>query len=63
MDSRSTIPEAPEDDLRQARRCQGRDPYLPAAKGIWWGKDELYFTCTDGGAIKHGQIYRLRPGA
>jgi secreted PhoX family phosphatase len=55
-------PEAPEDDLRQRGAANGATLFA-RGEGIWWGKDELYFTCTDGGAIKHGQIYRLRPGA
>ena len=26
------------------------------------GEGELYFTCTNGGAAKLGQIFRLKPG-
>ena len=54
-------PEAPDDDLRK-RGAQSGATLFARGEGIWWGKDELYFTCTDGGAIKHGQIFRLRPG-
>ena len=26
-------------------------------EGIWFGRNELYFTCTSGGAIRSGQIF------
>jgi uncharacterized protein len=53
-------PEAPEDDLRKRGAAKGATLFA-RGEGIWWGNDELYFTCTDGGAIKYGQIFRLRP--
>lgn len=31
-------------------------------EGIWYGKDEFYFTCTDGGSAKAGQVWRYVPG-
>ncbi len=54
-------PEAPDDDLRTRGAAKGATLFA-RGEGIWWGKDELYFACTDGGAAKYGQIYRLRPG-
>ena len=54
-------PEAPDDDLRKRGAAKGATLFA-RGEGIWWGKDELYFTCTDGGAAKYGQIFRLRPG-
>lgn len=54
-------PEAPEDDLRKRGAAKGATLFA-RGEGIWWGDGELYFTSTDGGAIKHGQIFRLRPG-
>ena len=54
-------PEAPDDDLRKRGVLAGATLFA-RGEGIWWGKDELYFTCTDGGAKKLGQIFRLRPG-
>ena len=54
-------PEAPDDDLRKRGAAKGATLFA-RGEGIWWGRDELYFACTDGGAIKHGQIFRLRPG-
>lgn len=53
-------PEAPEDDLRKRGAAKGATLFA-RGEGIWWGNDELYFTCTDGGSAKFGQIFRLRP--
>ncbi|WP_109260382.1 alkaline phosphatase PhoX [Hyphobacterium indicum] len=30
-------------------------------EGIWFGENELYFTCTDGGSARQGQIFRYIP--
>ena len=54
-------PEAPEDDLRKRGATKGATLFA-RGEGVWWGRDELYFACTDGGAAKYGQIYRLKPG-
>lgn len=32
-------------------------------EGIWFGDNELYFTCTDGGPARVGQIFRYIPSA
>lgn len=53
-------PEAPDDDLRKRGALAGATVFA-RGEGIWWGKGELFFTCTSGGAKKLGQIFRLRP--
>jgi secreted PhoX family phosphatase len=52
--------ESPEDDLRQRGAAAGATMFA-RGEGIWMGEGELYFTCTNGGAAKLGQIFRLRP--
>lgn len=53
-------PESPADDLRHRGARQGAAVFA-RGEGIHWGADELYFTCTSGGAAKQGQIMRYRP--
>ena len=53
-------PESPADDLRHRGAEQGAAIFA-RGEGIHWGADELYFTCTSGGAAKEGQIMRYRP--
>ncbi len=55
-------PEAPEDDLRKRGAAAGATLFA-RGEGIWMGEGELYFACTNGGAAKLGQIFRLRPQA
>lgn len=31
-------------------------------EGTWYGNNEVYFTCTDGGAAELGQVWRYVPG-
>lgn len=52
--------EAPDDDLRKRGAAAGATLFA-RGEGIWMGDGELYFCCTNGGAAKLGQIYRLRP--
>lgn len=52
--------EAPEDDLRLRGAAAGASLFA-RGEGIWIGDGELYFTCTNGGAAREGQIFRLRP--
>lgn len=52
--------ESPADDLR-ARGAKAGAAVFARGEGIHWGADELYFTCTSGGAIQQGQIMRYRP--
>ncbi len=54
-------PEAPDDDLRIRGAAQGAAIFA-RGEGVWMGDGELYFCCTNGGAAKLGQIFRLRPG-
>ena len=53
--------EAPKDDLRTRGMAAGAVPFA-RGEGIWMGEGELYFCCTNGGAAKLGQIFRLVPG-
>lgn len=53
-------PESPADDLRHRGAKQGAALFA-RGEGVHWGEDELYFTCTSGGAAKEGQIMRYRP--
>jgi secreted PhoX family phosphatase len=57
--------EAPEDDLRKRGHAAG-GLLFARGEGIWYGADgknggEFFFTCTNGGAAKLGQIMRYRP--
>lgn len=54
--------EAPDDDLR-LRGAQGGAAIFARGEGIFWGNNELYFTCTSGGAGGAGQIMRYVPSA
>ena len=53
-------PESPSDDLRKQGAAKGAALFA-RGEGIFWGKDELFFACTNGGAAKYGQIFRYRP--
>ncbi|MDZ4306933.1 alkaline phosphatase PhoX [Allopontixanthobacter sp.] len=53
--------EAPEDDLRKRGAAEGAVLFA-RGEGIHMGDGELYFCCTNGGAAKLGQVFRLRPG-
>jgi len=56
--------EAPEDDLRKRGHAAG-GVLFARGEGIWRGahqdRPEFYFTCTNGGAAKLGQVMRYRP--
>ena len=53
--------EAPNDDLRIRGATAGASLFA-RGEGIWMGNGELYFACTNGGAAKLGQIFKLKPG-
>lgn len=53
--------DAPKDDLRQRGAAQGA-MLFSRGEGIHMGDGEMYFCCTNGGAARLGQIFRLRPG-
>ncbi len=52
--------ESPNDDLRVRGAAAGASLFA-RGEGIWMGNGELYFACTNGGAAKLGQIFRLKP--
>ncbi len=53
-------PEAPEDDLRK-RGAKAGATLFARGEGMWWSKDHFYFTCTSGGPVKAGQVFRYAP--
>lgn len=53
-------PESPEDDLRHRGFELGATRFA-RGEGIWFGDNELYFACTNGGVALKGQIFRYRP--
>ena len=52
--------ESPGDDLRLQGHAKGAALFA-RGEGVHFGNGELYFCCTSGGAVKHGQIMRYRP--
>ncbi|MFC3122752.1 alkaline phosphatase PhoX [Agaribacter flavus] len=52
-------PESPKDDLRKRGYKKGAALFA-RGEGIFFGDDELYFCCTNGGAKKLGQVMRYR---
>lgn len=54
--------ESPEDDLRYQGFNKGAACFA-RGEGMWYGKNEIYFACTNGGKISSGQVFRYIPGA
>jgi len=52
--------EAPEDDLR-ARGARLGAAVFARGEGMWFGNNEVFFACTNGGLTQRGQIFRYRP--
>lgn len=52
--------EAPEDDLR-LRGFQKGAARFARGEGMWYGKGEIFFACTNGGEIAKGQVFRYVP--
>lgn len=52
--------ESPEDDLRLQGFEKGAAVFA-RGEGIWFGDNELYFACTNGGKIAAGQVFRYTP--
>ena len=50
----------PNDDLRQRGHKAGAAVFS-RGEGIFWGRGELYFTCTSGGPARLGQVMRYTP--
>jgi secreted PhoX family phosphatase len=53
--------ESPEDDLRYQGFNNGAACFA-RGEGMWYGKKEIYFACTNGGHISGGQVFRYIPG-
>lgn len=49
--------QAPDDDLRLRGFANGAARFA-RGEGIWFGDNEFYFACTNGGTKEHGQIFR-----
>jgi len=54
--------EAPQDDLR-ARGAKLGAAVFARGEGMWFGNNEVYFACTNGGLSQRGQIFRYRPSS
>ncbi|MFK7923707.1 MAG: alkaline phosphatase PhoX [Bacteroidia bacterium] len=52
--------ESPEDDLRFRGFEKGAARFA-RGEGMWFGNNELFFACTNGGALTAGQIFRYEP--
>ena len=53
---------SPKDDLRYRGYQKGAARFA-RGEGMWFGKGELYFACTNGGPRKLGQVFRYTPSA
>ena len=52
--------DSPQDDLR-LRGAEAGGTVFARGEGCWWGEGEVWFCCTNGGAEKRGQLFRLVP--
>ncbi len=52
--------ESPKDDLRTRGAALGAAIFA-RGEGMWFGNNEVYFACTNGGLSQRGQIFRYRP--
>jgi uncharacterized protein len=59
---RINTPDPKDDTLRQEAFSKGAALFT-RGEGICYSKGEFYFTATNGGAAKAGQIWRYRPGS
>jgi secreted PhoX family phosphatase len=55
-----TSVESPEDDLRYQGFDKGAARFA-RGEGTWFGNQELYFACTNGGKRSNGQVFRYKP--
>ncbi|MBL9031835.1 MAG: DUF839 domain-containing protein [Phycisphaerae bacterium] len=53
---------SPKNDLRLRGAAAGASVFA-RAEGMWYGRDAVYFACTNGGRLQKGQIWRYTPGA
>ncbi|MEL6673944.1 MAG: alkaline phosphatase PhoX [Bacteroidota bacterium] len=51
---------SPEDDLRHQGFDKGAAVFA-RGEGMWFGNNEVYFACTNGGRIQKGQVFRYIP--
>ena len=52
--------ESPHNDLRHRGFIKGAARFA-RGEGMWYGNNEIYFACTNGGSNKSGQVFRYRP--
>ncbi|CAN5867757.1 PhoX family phosphatase [soil metagenome] len=52
--------ESPEDDLRYRGHTKGAAVFA-RGEGMWFGNQEVYFACTNGGRLAKGQVFRYMP--
>ncbi|NUM52169.1 MAG: DUF839 domain-containing protein [Candidatus Hydrogenedentes bacterium] len=52
--------QSPNDDLR-ARGFDSGAARFARGEGMWYGRDAVYFACTNGGKAQRGQIWRYTP--
>jgi uncharacterized protein len=52
--------DSPEDDLR-LRGFEAGAARFARGEGMWYGNDEVYFACTNGGLNGTGQIFKYKP--
>jgi secreted PhoX family phosphatase len=52
--------ESPRDDLRARGAALGAAVFA-RGEGMWFGNNEVYFACTNGGLTQRGQVFRYRP--
>lgn len=53
--------EAPDDDLRFQGFYEHGTARFARGEGCWYGRDSVFFACTNGGAKRKGQIFRYTP--
>jgi uncharacterized protein len=53
--------DSPDDSLRYQGAEKGAAVFA-RGEGAWFGEQEFYFACTNGGHQKLGQVFRYRPG-
>ena len=51
---------SPDDDLRYRGFKSGAARFA-RGEGMWYGDNEIYFACTNGGPKKYGQVFKYRP--
>jgi secreted PhoX family phosphatase len=52
--------DSPDDDLRRRGFAKGAARFA-RGEGMWYGRNALYFACTNGGRNRRGQIWRYTP--